>query len=874
MSGVTLCIRKRVLLIALVPLLLITLLLGSYFIYTQLDDAKNHLLEKGDIISQMLATSAEFGLLTNNQEVLDSLIQATIQDNEIDAIVFLTPDFQELSRGGKSDAILAQGADYPVYTDKQVIFIEPVVATGIDFADESDNFITQEPDFIGWTAVILSLESTHMRQEGILLKGILIASTGLLITFILAYRFGQKISHPIIDLTQTVETLESGDFGARAKLSHTGEMHSLAQGINRLAQRVQESNFNLEVRVESATQRMRNALSDLEKKNIALDTSRRKADSANQAKDEFLARMSHELRTPLTSVSGFTRLLEQTALQPDQKEYTRIINLTSELLLSIIDDILDYSKLESNAVELEKIPFDLESCIMDVLEMQAATAHEKGIELIPLIPADTPNYLIGDPVRIRQILSNLVSNAVKFTSSGHVSVSVTSTEISPIECQLKIVVADTGTGIPASRIKHLFKAFSQADTSITRRFGGSGLGLVIAKRLTELMSGAINLTSQEGKGTQVTLDIPITSSARQKIIPHSHLGTVIVFDKLTLVRQSLSNQLRQSSDLLIHTDSLIELEALQPNHPDAAIILGFDNQHDDYEKVSIVNRLAANGDNKLLILSAKPLPIKPSARILQLRKPARTQLLFNALTPESYKLPTERQDQQLLLEGHARILVAEDNDFNRLLITRILEQAGSQVIPASTGEEALKLAIEQEPDIILMDVHMPVMDGIEATKQIRLTLADTPIIALTANVIDNEHQALLKAGTNQVLLKPIDDRKLCHSINHFLSQSENLKTLHDTADNQPLLEKYSIHQESLHQELGIQVERLFAGFKNQDFKLMRHHSHQLSGLAGLYELPELEAASANLHDALISESIRKIWKAVWQIQRLTKAPEQ
>ena len=870
MRGLTLGIRQRVLIITLLPLSMITLLLGGYFISTRLDDAQRSLIEKGQTMAQMMATSAEFGLLVGNTEILQGLIRSSTKAQEVDDVVFLNPAFETLVRGGPTDQPLDKNAGYPLHKNNQVHFLHPVVATGVDITDTPGFFLEeeQEPEFIGWVIIILSEKPTQARQFEILTKGIILALIGLLSTLFIASRFGQRITNPILGLTHVIEMLQHGHLETRASLSSTGELRSLAQGINRLAQRVQESNQTLESRVDKATKRLRSTLVHLEKQNQALDKSRKRADSANLAKDEFLARMSHELRTPLTSVSGFARLLDQTELQLEQKEYTRIINLTSELLLSIIDDILDYSKLESNAIELEEIAFEFETCILDVLEMQTAAAHEKGLELIPIISADAPKFLIGDPIRLRQIITNLVSNAIKFTKSGHVCIKVEAYNQNSAETELNITVEDTGTGIPEDRIDNLFKAFSQADTSITRRFGGSGLGLVIAKRLTELMAGSIALTSEEGKGTKISLSIPFTSSPRQKHLLSRRLNNILIYDNNPLVREGIKKQLASLHTTITELSSEDELLTARKDSPHSSIIWGLSTSDVSEETINKVQSTIRSHDGKVILLSGQPLPLMPLGKATQLRKPARTQLLLNALSPETYKLPDHPEEIKGQIKNKATILIAEDNNFNRLLVRKILEQAQANVIEAETGEEAVLQALKHHPDIILMDVHMPVMDGIEATRQIRLSQRTVPIIALTANVISSEHQKLINAGVNHVLLKPINDDELYHTIEGFLSEEIVSPLPAGIKQSTTDIEKYNISSDALNDELLDQLRGLQAGFDSKDIKLMRHHSHQLLGLAGLYEIPELEVVGHKLHDALLTENFKQIWKELWQTKRI------
>lgn len=870
MNEITLSIRQRVLIITLLPLLMITLILGGYFIKTRLDDAQEALLEKGQTMGRMLSSSSEFGLLTQNTDILSNLIRSSINsDEDVVDVVFLDPAFQTLISGKTREPILNKNAGYPLVKNNQVYFLNPVKSTGVDFSDSPDLASElEEPEFIGWVVVILSQKPTQQRQFEILIKGILLATIGLLITLLIALRFGQRITNPILGLTHVVRMLQEGKLETRASTSSTGELRTLAEGINKLAQQVNESKQTLESRVENATTRLRSTLVHLEKQNQALDRAKKHADKANIAKDEFLARMSHELRTPLTSVSGFSRLLDQTELQGEQKEYTRIINLTSGLLLSIIDDILDYSKLESNAIELESIPFNLENAVLDVLEMQTALANDKGLELISVINTETPLALIGDPVRFKQVISNLVSNAVKFTDSGYVAVKVEVLIEKGDCCELRILVEDTGSGIPQNRLNNLFKAFSQADNSISRRYGGSGLGLAIAKRLTELMKGQISIDSEELKGTSVSLTIPFSLKA-DKATPHkTEFTSVLVYEPHDLVREGLHYQLNRLSVDIHKVDNQSDLFALALQYPEKPIIWGIGPEEISADTINAISDLLGLTQSTLLLSSPKPLPIPSSERLIQLRKPTRAQLLLNSLTQSGYSKTDLQQQGELTISSDIKVLVAEDNDFNRLLISRILENAGCRVSTVTNGQDAVRQALKTGPDIILMDVHMPIMDGIEATKEIRLSQTEIPIIALTANIVSSEHQKLIEAGVNYILLKPINDYELCFTIDQIAS-GNNPEPIHTgTSSEATALEKYNIDQTELSTEFEKQLAGLISGFKQQNIEKMRSHSHQLIGVSGLYNIPEIEVAGYHLHDALVEEDFKTAWKAIWQLKRL------
>ncbi len=859
-------IRQRLLLITLIPLLLITLILGGYFINTRLQDAEQAQLERGNTIVRLLASSSELGLLTGNRELLGSLIRKASNEDDVADIVFLNQSFEVVLRADEQGDPIEFNRTYPYLTKNNGHFLHPVVTRGVEITDSPEFSIEERgPEIIGWVAVILSQRLTRLRQQEIVVKGVMLALAGLVFTLLLASTAARQIINPIVAMTRVLEMLQHGHLHARSTVRSSGELRSLSEGINKLAHRVQESNQNLENQVDEATQRLRAALLHLERQNHVLSNARLRADQANLAKDEFLARMSHELRTPLTSVLGFSRLLEQTTLQPEQQEYTRIINLTSGLLLSIIDDILDFSKLESNAIKLECIELDIEACLQDVVEMQAPSAHNKGLELIASIHPETPSCLMGDPVRLRQILTNLVGNAIKFTEQGTVAVTVSPLSCQALHTELLISVSDTGIGISQQQLNHLFQAFSQADTSITRRFGGSGLGLVIARRLCELMGGTIQLKSTEGQGTEVQLKIPFAVAQTQPNASMAQQLNVLLYDSHPLVCASLEHQLVRHGLRAQVVDNVAQLTATADSDIHHAVVWGLPPDLPDSAQLQqILAGLDRQFAGKIVLLSCSTLNMDLPAAVKVLRKPVHRQHLLNSLLPGQYPL-SDTPEQSLALASGIKVLVAEDNEFNRMLIHRIVTHAGAEVIEATTGREAVALTAD-DVDLVIMDVHMPEMDGIQATRAIRGRFPTLPILALTANVVASEHQRLRDAGVDAVQLKPINDSELRQNIQRL---TQGAATTTDEWPAKPLnLADYQIGPAQLKEELERQLAGLKQGFAQGDRKRMRHHSHQLIGLAGLYELPELEAACETLHRMLHASPLRPIWQALWRLTRL------
>lgn len=864
-------IRYKVMLLSLLPMTLLALVLASYFTLTRVAETRDKLQEQGASLARLMASAAEFGVLTGNRELLRSLSAGPVRDEEVADILFYDQDFRLIYRSGEFDIQVQRDQQSAVLKDGSWRFVAPIRVSALRVQDNSELIpITDNTETLGWVAVIISAHPTAQREREILLRSSLLTLICLVITLILANRFGRHITGPILALSRVIEQLKRGELDARAQTHHSGELHSLATGINSLAARVQESNQQFEFRVESATRRLKKTLEHLEERNHELLAERRRADEANHAKDEFLARMSHELRTPLTSVIGFTELLTRTRLDRDQQQYLRIIKRTSELLLTIIDDILDFSRLESNAIQLETISFDLEQTLFDVVDAQAPAAAAKGLELITDLAVDLPEQILGDPARLCQVLNNLLGNAIKFTENGQVALEVRVKRLPGNPALLQFRVRDTGIGISSDRIDRLFSAFTQGDSSISRRFGGSGLGLVIAHHLIERMGGRINLDSVEGEGTEVLVELPLQLPSR--IAPPLCIEqpplVLLLHEPHEANRRVLLRLLQPIAaqvHLLHHPE---ELSAYSRTPPAQAVLVAVDARDRDADNAqALYARIRAHTDLPLVMLLPAHLPLQVEGERLQLlSKPVRPSRLYHCLGFE-----TEVEDgiqpvtEEKLLPHSPRILVAEDNDFNRLLILRLLEGLGARVSEATNGREVLQALEQQLPDLILMDVHMPEMDGIQTTRAVRQRFPRLPIVALTANVVPHEHQALLAAGIDDLLLKPINLLQLSRTLLQLCAHQEEETGARLEASLQGIAPP-----EALHQEVRRLSTRIMTAFRAQDWGQVRHHAHQLLGMAGLYEMPLLEDSAAQLHQAAQEMDPRALWRACSRLARLAR----
>ncbi|TBN32259.1 ATP-binding protein [Pseudomonas sp. BGI-2] len=610
-------INTRTQIISLGPALLLTLLLISFFTFVRIQDLRQELNHTGQLIANQLAPATEYGVISGNNEVLESLLKATLA----------TPNVRFLEVQDSANRILVyveQPSETHTRSHQVEVFQAPVrlqrIALNNDFFQGSKVASTAPPeDYLGRVIVGLSNDAFSQRQQEILFKAGILALFALLFTFLVARRLAGSLSQPIRDIGHAVRAIQDGDYKTPLPIVDDTELGALSQHINNLAQGL-----------EQASREQHQAMAQL------IQT-REEAEKANNAKSDFLAMMSHELRTPMNGVLGMLQLLETTDMTEEQIEYAALASESTEHLLKVINDILDFSRIERSELELEHIPFNLADLISSCAQSFQHSAVQRRLDLALAIPEDMRALQVqGDPTRIRQILVNLVGNALKFTEQGRVSIEPQWQSLDHELLWFTCTVRDSGIGISAESLELMFNAFQQADSSISRRYGGTGLGLPIARTLAERMGGTLRAHSEEGLGSVFTLEIP-----------------------LALYKQSL---------------------------------------------------------------------------------------------PE-LKSRTQAGDGQ----GEGRnVLLVEDNPVNQTVIEAMLRSLGFTVSVATDGAQAVRSAESLIFEAILMDCRLPIIDGYEATRQIRQLpgCADLPIIALTANALQGDREACLSAGMNDYLAKP------------------------------------------------------------------------------------------------------------------------
>ncbi|MGE4533716.1 ATP-binding protein [Halomonas sp.] len=601
----------------------------------------------------------------------------------------------------------------------------------------------------------------HYRQVGV--AGVLLVLAALLLGATTTATC-RRLQRPLEEADAALARLQRGE--PHAPLAALPpELPPLDERINALAGRLQEAREEMQRQVAQATVELEESMETVEVQNMQLDLAHRRALEANRVKSEFLANMSHEIRTPLNGIIGFCRLLGRSSLDARQREWLGHVNRACGNLLMLVNDVLDYSKLEAGRLELERLPVDMVELVDEVLALQAPTAQQKGLELVGMVYDDVPAGLQGDPLRIRQLLTNLVGNAVKFTERGEVVVRVMVEECEAGRVTLRVSVADTGIGLSAEHRRRLFEAFRQGDPSHSREFGGTGLGLSICRQLVEQMGGEIGVESEPGRGSTFAFTLPLAGDAATERPPELHLAgeTVLLEEPHPTTRRALKHLLKRWG-----ARPVVPGEASADAPPRLLVAsLGDAPRHrEPLERWR--RRLAALPCPALLLCNTSPLELP------ELPLPRGGEVLVKPLTRRTFGEAVARalgshhggqagDAAPEAMPARRRLLAVDDNRANRELLGALLAGPGVEVTLAASGEEALSLARQARFDLVLMDIRMPGMDGIAATRALRHLgpeWSHTPIVAVTAHALEVERRRLLASGLDDVITKPLDAERL------------------------------------------------------------------------------------------------------------------
>ena len=828
------------------PVFIISLMCCAFLLFTRFQDLNDNLYQRTSHITEQVAATSEYAIVFSDQNMMYRILQNALSNQYISSIQLYNSEQKIIAELGTEFAI--ERSPFPTNSEllnypNHLLSISAIHynnnALDGAFSPQADLFSpVNQKNLIGWVKIqadtaVVSIEKYQYASITLLVWFIFNLLAGLI-----TLRITKNLSQPIRKLEDALHKLTKEQFSSAKLMRLPAEYQGLQRDLLALTERLEQHRSDLNLGIEQATEDLRRSMDSMEEKSAQLHIANREAMESNRLKSQFLANISHEVRTPLNAILGYTKTLQKGVKDPQHKLYVDTIEQSTNSLLAIIGDILDFSKIEAGKLSLENNHFNLRALIDDVYQTLSINllTKEKQIDLVTEYDTQVPEWIVGDSTRVRQILTNLIGNAIKFTHQGSVKTKVSCQPPVDNKLVLSFQIIDTGIGIPEHKIDRLFKPFSQVDTSTTRQFGGTGLGLVISKKLVEQMQGKIEVSSDPSIGSTFRFTLKLQASPNLMDQKDTLDRRIILLEPSSTYRAHLASYLHSIG---VKTTRCSDVEQMIGALRDKAkqtdgLLISLGTTEDNVEEAKELIRYAAQHyaiPSILLIQPPRNIAQHPEFKDLCseiLLKPISHDRLYKALLNINQTVmlleDSNKETRDLSRQG-LRILAVDDAPINLQLLSHWLQPHGIEVSLAYSGQQALQLANDNTFDLIFMDIQMPEMDGMETTRQLRQLKGyeNTPIIALTAHALGSEQQQILASGMNAYLTKPIDEDVLFRTIDNWCSNTETFQQQVDAT-----LENIFDMQKALNivngkTEIAKEMFTMLADSLDSEKKLVLHH---------------------------------------------------
>jgi len=882
-------IKQQILMITLIPVFLTDL----FFTYTHIDgsieEAGKLLQSKGQIIAHQIAGASALNLLSGNKRQIEYLLQQSVDSNNI--VLASVYDRQGTLLAEARSLAFQQSATADYFYYRQPVLSHSTEAADLPAPGVDD---ISRPNNLGWVHLYISRQQFQLTSRRIIIDSIVFFVTVLCIALMLTALISRRITKPVFRLMEHLKYVESGELGKTINPIEANEIGAVQQGFNQMTHSLLSNRRHLNRRIQQATQQLNATISNLETKNRELGFARDAAQDANRSKSEFIASMSHEIRTPISAINGFISLLDQSKLDKAQQRYVDIVLKSTADLTKIVNEILDFSKMESGKLHIVDEEFDLHEVIEQTRDILFINALAKDIDFHLIIYSDTPRRVLGDKLRLKQILLNLIGNAIKFTEQGRVLIKVSLVDTDNEQDVIEITVEDTGIGISEHDQQVLFQAFGQVESSATRSLAGTGLGLVISKNLATLMGGDINMQSKPGEGSSFTLRIPFAQATKTEIEIDAETGSA-----RALVMAADNNCLMEARTLFDRAGAITEcnlIDSTQGIEPVKNCIqrnlayidlLVLDLRHLDIELDKVLDRDISDAVRVILLHYDQAIELSTKLQQTEFVSVISSSQAISRFIARDKTLTSATDKTGTSPETHSkRVLLVDDNEINLRLASELIALWGHDVTPAQHGNQALELFNHKSFDLVILDIQMPDIDGITLLQIMRSQKPDarTLFVALTANVLNDEAERLIELGFDYFLGKPVDEDKFRSLLagdslrQQFSSASRELdcsvdyeRSLALAAGNESLLRQIF---EILQRDIPDQQVQLTAALAERDHDRLAAIAHKLHGVTCYASLPRLRRKVLGFQQRFAGDSNTSLEQAVDQLKEELGAVKQ